>query len=374
MRRTEKSKEDFFDAKAKFLRNERVRYENGLPSSHIPEDIVYWERNAEDLAWFLSDSSGDLTASALERAEELFLWMDSNEGKAPRDGSKDPVEKALGSKLSNTKQDKKSNKNGWTTYGSSLLKSAKKRGYPDVFNSRDPISETLEWAEELFLWMDSHEDKLPSKKSKDLIEKSLGSKLSTMRQNQMSNNRGWPIYGSELLKLAKKRDYPDVFNMADLTYNALEWAEELFLWMDSHEGKAPITTAKDPVEKSLGVKLSAMKQIKKNNDRGWTTYGSKLLKLAKKRGYPRVFNRVDLTSEALEWADELFDWMYAHEEKFPSRRSKDPVEKALGIKLSNMRKNKKNNKNGWTTYGSKLLKLAKQRGYPCVFNTGGSKC
>jgi hypothetical protein len=65
--------------------------------------------------------------------------------------------------------------------------------------------------------------------------------------------------------------------------------------------------------------------------------------------------------------------MDSHEDKAPSATSKDPEEKTLGIKLSNLRSNKKNNSNGWKTYGTKLMKLSRSRGYPSVFNTRGSK-
>jgi hypothetical protein len=234
-------------------------------------------------------------------------------------------------------------------------------------------SEALEWSEKLFDWMDSNEGKAPSRKSKDPEEKSLGSKLSNLRSNKKNNAKGWKTYGTKLMKLAKKRGYPSVFDTTDLTSEALEWTEKLFDWMDSNEGKAPNQKSKDPEEKSLGSKLSTLRQNKKNNSNGWKTYGTKLMKLAKSRDYPAVFDTTDLTSEALEGAEKLFDWMDSHEDKAPSATSKDPEEKTLGIKLSNLRSNKKNNSNGWKTYGTKLMKLSRSRGYPSVFNTRGSK-
>ncbi|KKN88835.1 hypothetical protein LCGC14_0244420 [marine sediment metagenome] len=279
-----------YDNYAVYLRNQRHRYDKGLPSSHRPEDMVYWERNAEDLAWFLSDSDGDLTASAIEWAKTLFSFMDSHGGKIPSQKSKDRTEKVLGRKLSKMRTNKKNNKEGWPIYGSELLKLSKKRGYLDVFNRTDLTKVAMARAEELFEWMDSHESKTPSAVSKDTVEKALGSKLSTMRDIKKNNKRGWLIYGSKLMKLAKKRGYPAVFNRVDLTREALEWAEELFLWMNSHEDRAPSTVSKDHVEKSLGNKLSTMREKKKNNKDGWPLYGPKLLKLAKKRGYTDVFN------------------------------------------------------------------------------------
>ncbi|KKN88834.1 hypothetical protein LCGC14_0244410 [marine sediment metagenome] len=282
---------DKYDNYALHLRNQRRRYDNGLPSSHKPEDIVYWERNPEDLAWFLSDTDVGLVTSALRGAGEVFDWMDSHGGKAPTQGSIDQVEKVLGTKLSYWRHNKKNNRGGWTTtYGSELLTLAKKRGYPDVFNTTDLTREALEWAKELFGWMDSHDEKTPRMSSKDPVEKALGSKLSDMRRKKKNNRGGWKLYGPKLLKLAKKRGYQDVFDTIDLNSEALKGAGEIFDWMDSHGGKAPSQMSTDPVEKVLGTKLSNMKRRKKNNKDGWTTYGAKLLKLAKQRGYPRVFN------------------------------------------------------------------------------------
>jgi hypothetical protein len=221
--------------------------------------------------------------------------------------------------------------------------------------------------------MDSNEGKAPGQKSKDPEEKTLGIKLSDLRKNKKNNAKGWKTYGTKLMKLAKSRDYPAVFDTTDLTSEALEWSEKLFDWMDSHEEKAPSTTSKDPEEKTLGSKLSDLRKDKKNNANGWKTYGTKLMKLSRSRGYPSVFDTTDLTSEALEWAEKLFDWMDSNEGKAPSQTSKDPEEKTLRSKLSNLRKDKKNNAKGWKTYGTKLMKLAKKRGYPSVFNTRGSK-
>ena len=279
-----------YDNYAAYLRNQRRRYAKGLPSSHRPEDMVYWERNPEDLAWF-NEPEIDFTASALEWVnKELFPWMDSHEGKAPSTTSKDPVEKVLGGRLSHLRQNKKNNKDGWTTYGSELLGLAKQHGYHDVFNRICRASEALERTEELFDWMDANEGKAPSTTSKDSVEKALGSRVSTMRKSKKNNSKGWPIYGTKVDKLATERDYPSVFDTTNRTHEALEWAEELFDWMGSHEGKTPSQKSKDFVEKVLGIKLSKMRQIKKNNKEGWPLYGSELLKLAKQRGYPRVFN------------------------------------------------------------------------------------
>jgi glutaredoxin-related protein len=104
---------------------------------------------------------------------------------------------------------------------------------------------------------------------------------------ESTNHPDWPSnplnhYGDEWVS------WRDLFGTSRIG-KALEKASTLFDWMDDHGGRIPAKGSKDPKEKILKRWLSINKR---GNKRGWPIYGSELKALAKKRGYPKVFDRV----------------------------------------------------------------------------------
>jgi len=66
--------------------------------------------------------------------------------------------------------------------------------------------------------------------------------------------------------------------------------------------------------------------------------GQKLEDLAKERGYPKLFGSTDHEQKGLEWVAEICDFIDENN-RSPSCASKDPKEKRLGQKLSQLKRN-----------------------------------
>jgi ribosomal protein L27 len=107
-------------------------------------------------------------------------------------------------------------------------------------------------------------------------------------------------------------------------------------WIKKH-GKSPSQHSKDPIEKRLGIWLFNQRQAKAG--KGTSKFYESNLVIAKKYVLPDLFEQIDLEQESNEKCHECCKWIKKHG-KNPSKRSKDPIEKNLGLWLSTQRQAK----------------------------------
>jgi superfamily II DNA or RNA helicase len=196
----------------------------------------------------------------------------------------------------------------------------------------------IEKARELVEWVNV-KGKTPSNKTKDLVEKNLGTWLSNMKRSKKRKRNG-VLYPSVEKILV---DYlgEDWWKEKDLEAQALERAREFIQWIKIN-GKNPSTGAKDPIEKKLASWFNDMKSSKKGH--GSTTLYPSVEKMLVETLEDNWWN---IEAQALERAKDLIEWIRENG-KTPSTNAKDPIEKKLGSWLSCMKSAKKG-------YGDRVL-------------------
>jgi ferritin len=127
----------------------------------------------------------------------------------------------------------------------------------------------------------------------------------------------------------------------------------------NENGGDPSQKSKDPKERRLGQKLSALRKAKAGNG-SWAFYPS-YQKRAKERGYPELFEMRDYKQEGLKQIDKICDFIDKNN-RSPSAAAKDLKERRLGQKLSVLKKNKAGRIKG--AFYPSYQKRAKERGYP----------
>jgi hypothetical protein len=272
----------------------------------------------------------DYEQESNEKCHECCKWIKKH-GKDPSHTSKDPIEKRLGNWLSVQRQAKAGK--GTSKFYESNLVIAKKYDLPDLFEQTDLEQESNEKCHKVCQLIKKH-GKTPSQHSKDPIEKNLGKWLSTQRQGKAGKGKS-KFYESNLV-IAKKYGLPDLFEQTDLEQESNEKCHECCKWIKKH-GKTPSQTFKDPIEKRLVAWLFNQRQAKAG--KGTSKFYESNLVIAKKYVLPDLFEQIDLEQESNEKCHECCKWIKKHG-KNPSKRSKDPIEKNLGLWLSTQRQAK----------------------------------
>ena len=191
---------------------------------------------------------------------------------------------------------------------------------------------------------------MPSSTSKDEYEKSLGQKLNRIRTRKIKEYEGKPL---EEIRDEEDRQIVEIIRKLDAEYNLVadlknaleikEWCETTNEGKKIYERRLPSSISKDEYEKSLGIKLSHIRQkikkyegkpleeIKDEEDR-------KIVQIIRK--LDKEYKLGDSLKNALEikeWCEMTNEGKKIYERRLPSQTSKDEYEKSLGIKLNNIR-------------------------------------
>jgi len=245
--------------------------------------------------------------------EKLKQWSKTNK-RLPSHGSKNTIEKQLGSWCKTQRQNKKKGKLSDEKIKKLELLAGWFWKSDDHFN--DLYDKIKQWSEIY--------KKLPGEHSNDQIEKQLGRWCNTQRQNKRKKK----LPDERITKLELLDGW---FWEQEDSFNGSY--DELTQWMKIHK-KLPSSTSNDPLEKRLGVWCSTQRKNKKKGKLS----NEKIKKLEKLIGW--IWEQKDHFDE---WYDELKQWIKNHK-KLPYGKSNDPQEKQLGSWCSTQRKNKKKGK------------------------------
>jgi superfamily II DNA or RNA helicase len=176
-------------------------------------------------------------------------------------------------------------------------------------------------AKELVQWVKEHDNKLPSKESKDKIEKSFGHRLSNWKIT---------LKGNKLVYNVKEYLDTEIPGWSDtLEEIAMKKAIKIVQWVKEHDNKLPSTISKDKIEKSFGHRLSSWKEALKGTR-------NKLSNNIKEYLDKEIHGWSETVVEAsIKKAIEIVQWVKEHDGNLPSTISKDKIEKSFGSKLGN---------------------------------------
>jgi hypothetical protein len=239
-----------------------------------------------------------LTKKEIEEGKtviEICEWMKSHDGKFPSKNSNDPIEKKLGNRVSQLRQVKsgklKNEKNEQRKFNVMYQTIAEKYGYSEMFTLYDNQKASENMVKEICEWMKSHEDKSPSKKSKDPIEKKLGEALSAIKQSihnkKQDKSKGGRVFYPSLLTIAEECGYPALFELHDNKSVSEGQVKEICEWMKENNRK-PNKNSDDSVEKKLGIVLSSLKRAR-HNKKTYRVFYPSLQTIAEEYGYPELF-------------------------------------------------------------------------------------
>lgn len=126
-------------------------------------------------------------------------------------------------------------------------------------------------------------------------------------------------------------------------YKSLEDIKLICEFKDEYN-KNPNKRSSDKDERRLGIKLGRLKTNKRNKELGKdyiNFFLDSYQELSIDLGYENLFKIKNLEEDGLTKVNEICEWIKTND-KEPSVKSTDEVEKTLGHKLGNIRQNKKN--------------------------------
>lgn len=222
------------------------------------ENIIFNEENEENIKnvelkyEMIYDNLGKLTNENeifVKRYEELKEWINKN-NKIPSINSNDKIEKSLGIFCSLRRRNKKDNK----LSNDKILLLEK---LPKWYWNTDEIF--MRHYEELKEWIKNN-NKIPSKRSNDSLEKKLGIFCSDKRYDKKNNK-----LSNDKIILLSSLNY---WYWGDIKIKKIktfeEQYEELKKWININN-RIPNQHSVDSTEKSLGKFCSHKRQDKKNN-------------------------------------------------------------------------------------------------------------
>ena len=205
---------------------------------------------------------------------------------------------------------------------------------------------------ELKKWININ-NRMPLAKSNILVEKSLGAWCSTQRENYKNNK----ISNNRINQLNELDGW--YWNLDDLWNNIYRDVKK---WIKINN-KIPSKRSTDPIEQILGSWCATQRASKRNNK----LTKNRIKKLNKLDGW---YWKFDLDTIWNKTHLELEKWININN-KLPSKKSTDPIEKILGKWCDNQRQIKKNNKlsndrieklsalDGWYWINTTIIKSSK---------------
>jgi superfamily II DNA or RNA helicase len=257
--------------------------------------------------------------------EKVKKWIEKYD-KIPSTQSKNNVEKSLGTFCHHRRFDKRNNK--LTDYKIQQLEKIKQWYW--LSENIKKLNSFEESYDELKKWIEIN-DALPSRYSKNKIEKKLGRFCARMREKKTIKNINDEQH-NELEKLKhwywKKEDTFD--NIYD---KVKEWI--------CHNNKLPSSISKNITEKKYGKWCISMRKNKKNK----LLNEKKINKLNKLSGW--YWNKEETFNKMF---DNVVIWINKNK-RIPSNKSKNVLEKKMGNWCQKMRYNKRKN-----TLNSEIIK------------------
>jgi len=200
--------------------------------------------------------------ASMKKAIEMVQWVRDHDGRLPCQTSTDPIEKKFGSKLTVWKLNRKGTRKGTLHDGVKEYLDTEIPGWSD-----DCVGEyaSMKKASEMVQWVNEHDGRLPSRTSKDEIEKIMGSRLAHFREDVRT---GKPVS-------VKKYLDTEIPGWNDtLEYKGMQKAIAIVQWVKSHNGKFPSQKSGDSTEKTLGNKLVQWRQFIKGTSQEVKLYES----------------------------------------------------------------------------------------------------
>jgi len=296
----------------------------------------------------------DLEQEAVEKAREVFNWIEDHNGNYPKERSKDKIEKQYATWIGTQKKAKQGKGNGYIYY-ESVYKIFEKK-YPHIFDLVDLEQESVEKARKVFNWIEDRGGEYPNNTSKDLIEKQYASWIQHQKSAKQGKGNGNKYYKSVYNVFESK--YPHIFDT--LEEQSIETAKEVLNWMDEHGGGYPKQHSKDSIEKQYATWIGTQKKAKQ----GKGIYYKSVYKIFEKK-YPHIFDLVDLEQEAVKKAREVFNWIDKHGGKYPYQKSKNKIEQRYGAWLVYARRAKQDK--GSYGYYKSVYNVFRSK-YPHIFD------
>jgi hypothetical protein len=230
-------------------------------------------------------------------------------------------------------------------------------GFPNLFEEKNLEEESNQTCINLCNWLKKNNKENPSQKSKDPIEAKFAQWLTDRKQAKKGNGSS-AFYESDFI-IAKKMGFENLFN--NLEEESNQTCINLCNWLKKNNKENPSRNSKDPIEAKFAQWLSNKRQAKKGNGY-WAFYESDL-KIAKKMGFPNLFEEKNKEEESNQKCINLCNWLKNNKEN-PSQKSKDPIEAKFAQWLSHRKKAKKG-KHG--IFYESDLKIANKMGFPNLF-------
>jgi len=253
----------------------------------------------------------DKEQKAIKIAKKVLNWIDKHDGKYPRCGSYNSIEKHYGVWISNQKTAKQDK--GTRKYYKSVYDVFESK-YPHIFDTLE--EKEIETANKVLNWIGDHGGNYPNKHSKDTIEKQYG-----VWVQKITKRKGTWKYYESVYKIFEKK-YPKIFDVKDLEQEAVEKAGNIFNWMEINGGKYPKYETKNKLEQQYARWIQYQKYAKQGK-KGYIYYESVYDVFRSK--YPHIFDTLE--EQNIEIANQVFNWIEDHGGKYPSHYSNDKVEK-----------------------------------------------
>jgi superfamily II DNA or RNA helicase len=293
----------------------------GVEKKSLAIDLDKWDKEIGEQIWKLVDPFESMYLKVKE-------WVEKN-SKLPSIGSKDIIEKKLGRWCAHKREDKKKRK----LYDDKIKKLEEIEGWywgDDNIKIIKPFDESYN---ELVLWINKN-NKLPSTTSKDFIEKQLGSWSANMRQKKKDGKL-------DETKINKLETLVHWYWRTEFTKTSKTFTEsynELEKWIKTNS-KLPSKNGNTKTEKYLGSWCSRMRRQKKYGK----LISKQIIMLEKLNNWYWGTNIINTMKSFEVMYNEVLTWIKTNN-KIPTDKSKNLVEKKLGSWCSQRRKNKRHNK------------------------------
>ena len=352
------------DKSKREISNERKEREVG-PEEEIEEkfgdeDIDIFRIQGETKAFLelFEEINEELGKTYLIKARKIKAWMEERgTTKPPSPTAKDLEEKKLGTALSSIRQQLIKPYLGLTTEEAKVKYREDNPELEEILEivklideNRNKLPANLINARKIKKWMEERgTTKPPSKKAKDLEEKSLGNALTKIRQKLIN------LY-IELTTEEEKKKYREEHPELEEVEEIVKWIDEnknrnklppylvnarkIKKWMEERRTTIPPSEyTEDLEEKRLGKALEKIRGNLIKPYLGLTTEEEKEQFRKKHLEFEEVQEIVKWIDERnLENAREIKKWMEERgTTKPPSHKSKDAEEKRLGIALRSIR-------------------------------------
>ena len=267
-----------------------------------------------------------------EMCHLVCQWIISN-GRHPKAKSSDLVEKKYANFI-NTQKRVKQGPN-FEQYKQDIVESY---GLPDLFE--DKIKNIEVMCHSVCQWIKDN-DKKPTLRSTDIIEKKYAAWIDTQKRYKKSKNK------DSIQEIAESYDLPDLFESKDREKESNEMCHKVCEWTKLND-KKPSTHSKDIIEKKYGTWIQTQKRSKKI--KGNSVFYQSNQKIAESYGLHDLFvsfesvKPLDAEKESNKMCHLVCQWIKTNG-KNPSGKSTDFNERKYCFWIQDNKKGKVNKSN-----------------------------